>query len=587
MAADRAIGIDLGTTHTVVAVATPEGHTEILRTKEGETLIPSVVLLADDRTIVGREAQLRGRLHPERMAACAKQQLGQAFYDQRIGGERFPPEAIEACILQAVQREWFADQRGKCGAVIAVPAYFNEAQRHAVATAAEMSGLALLDLVNEPVAAALAFAEHTPTLSGELPLPPTVTGHRLEPQPHFVLVYDLGGYTFEASVLRISPGRVEMIASEHDAHLGGHDWDLRLADFLAEPFIRQQGRDPREAPHDLDQLLQRAAQVKLALGVRGQTSLRLELRGQSEKTSLTREQFEGMTADLVERTVQIAENALRQAQLRWRDLRSVLLVGGATRMPMIRRRLTELAGRPPDDRVSPDEAVARGAALYATAVRQGRGAPALQVTSVSTHSLGIEGSDLRSGRRVNKILIHKGTPLPATATREFVSSANASRTIVFNILEGDDRQPSKCVKIGRVMIGDLPTDVAEQWPVEVTYSYSASGRLTVDARVRYTDRQVHLETARPGGVSQFHISRWKEAISQGGLAAFRQVRAWERAADAAPPLVLAGVELASAAEPEPAGGLLSFLQRAMPFVFRRNAETAQSPKTPVPQEQAS
>ena len=168
----------------------------------------------------------------------------------------------------------------------------------------------------------------------------------------------------------MSPGRVEMLATAHDSHLGGHNWDLRLADFLAEPFIRQQARDPRVEPQHLEQLLQRAVQVKLALGTRGHTSLRLDLGGQSEQIAVTPEQFEGMTADLVERTVQICESALSQAELKWPALRSVLLVGGATRMPMIRNRLAELAGKPPDNRVSPDEAVARGAALYAAALRE-------------------------------------------------------------------------------------------------------------------------------------------------------------------------------------------------------------------------
>lgn len=567
MASARAVGIDLGTTHTIVAVANPAGHSEVLRTREGETLIPSVVLLADERSIVGREAQLRGRVHPDRLAACAKLQIGQRFYDQRIDGELIPPEAIEACILQAVKREWFPNENGKCGVVIAVPAHFNEPQRQAMATAAEMSGLPLLDLVNEPVAAALAFAEHTAVLT-----PAVLATSAAGAEPHFVLVYDLGGYTFEATILRISPGHVEMIACEHDSHLGGHDWDLRLADALAEPFIRQEGGDPREQPQLLDLLLQRAIQVKLALGVRSHTSLRLACGGQSEKIVVTREQFEGMTADLVERTVQVCESVLRQAQLAWSDLRNVLLVGGATRMPMIRRRLAESTGRAPDDHVNPDEAVARGAAIYAAGLRHGRGGPpTLQVTSVSTHSLGIEGSDQRTGQRVNKILIHKGTPLPATATREFVSNSNSAHMIVFNILEGEDRHPSKCVALGRVMLRDLPPDLSEQWPVEVTYTYSASGRLTVDARVRYTDRQVHLETARPGGVSQFHIARWKQVITaQAGLAEFRQVRAWERAADAAPPLVVAGMDLPREdPQSNESSGLLSFLQRAMPYVFRR------------------
>ncbi len=562
-ASPAAVGIDLGTTHTVVAVTNPVGHTEVLRTKEGESLIPSVVLLGEDRVVVGREAQLRGRAHPERLAACVKRQIGQTFYDQRIGGEAFSPEVLQACLLQAVQREWFRESASRCGVVIAVPAHFTESQRHATALAAEISGLALLDLVNEPIAAALAFTEHTPSLAL-----PTSDG-----QPHAVLVYDLGGYTFEASILWIGPGHVSLIATDHDSFLGGHDWDLRLADYLAEPFIRHTGVDPRVDAALLEQFVQRAGQAKLALGVREHTSLALTCRGHTEKLRITRQQFAGMASDLVERTLKICDGLIVKAGLKWSDLERVLLVGGATRMPMIREELAKCSGRLPDDRVCADEAVARGAALYAARVRSGQaGPPPLRISSVSTHSLGIEGTDQNSGARVNKVLIPKGTPLPASATREFLGKSVSGQVMTFNVLEGEHSHPSKCVTIGRVILKDLPADVADQWPVEVKYEYSAAGRLTVDARVRYTDRRVHLETARPGGVSQAHVTRWKQVVmAQAGLAAFRQVRAWERAADAPPPLVVAGIEPPQTpADDAPSGSVRSFLERMLPFVFRRS-----------------
>ena len=557
-----AVGIDLGTTHTVVAAVNAAGHAEVLRTKEGESLIPSVVLLGDDRVVVGREAQLRGRAHPERLAACVKRQIGQTFYDQRIGGESFSPDVLQACLLQAVQREWFRESARKCGVVIAVPAHFNESQRHATAMAAEISGLALLDLLNEPIAAALAFAEHTAEL----------TSVSCESQPHAVLVYDLGGYTFEASILWIGPGQVSLIASDHDSFLGGHDWDLRLADYLAEPFIRHSGVDPRTDPALLEPFVQRAIQVKLALGVRDHTSLALTCRGHTEKLRITRQEFEGMASDLVARTLKICDGVVEKAGLKWSDVQNILLVGGATRMPMVRQALAKRSGRLPDDRVCADEAVARGAALYAARIKSGQaGPPPLRISSVSTHSLGIEGADQNTGARVNKVLIPKGTPLPAAATREFMGKSLSGQVMAFNVLEGEHSHPSKCVTIGRVILKDLPPDIADQWPVEVKYEYSAAGRLTVDARVRYTDRSVHLETARPGGVSQAHVARWKEVVTaQAGLAAFRQVRAWERAADAPPPLVLAGVEPPQPkAEESQAGGVQSFLERMLPFVFGR------------------
>jgi len=565
-------GIDLGTTNTIVAAVNSAGHSEVLRTREGDSLIPSVVLLSDDRVIVGREALLRGRAHPDRLAACVKQQLGQPYYSQRLGGDLFPPEVLEACILQSVKQQWFAENE-TYDTAIAVPAHFNETQRHAVIMAAGMAGINLIDLVPEPIAATLAFTEHAPELDAILP--------PLADPTQLVLVYDLGGYTFDASVVRLRPGKVELLATVRDSHLGGHDWDLRLADFLVEPFIRKNGLDPRNDPAQLDLLLQRAANIKHNLGIRSHSTQNLSLAGQVEQRTVTREEFQRFTADLVDRTITHCEKVLYDAQIKWSDLRRVLLVGGASRMPIIKRRLTKLADRSPDDHVSPDEAVARGAALYAAALRQGRAAPPpLQLLSISTHSLGIEGTDQSSGKRINKVLIPKGTPLPETVTREFVSGNKPGQSIVFKVMEGEDGDPARCVTIGRVVIGDLPPDLSDQWPIDVTFSFSVSGRLTVDARIRYTERHVQLVTVRLGGVSQFRVARWKEALaSQGGLAALRQALAWERAA---PPIALAGAEqLEPQPQPPETNTVLDFLKRLMPFVFRQSGveEPTPSPAT--------
>lgn len=547
----RPIGVDLGTTNTVAAAVNASGHTEVLRTREGESQIPSVVLFADERTVVGREAQLRGRAHPDRLAACAKRWLGRSVFDQQIGGEFLSPEVIAACILEQAKREWIGPDDRQSRVVIAVPAHFNETQRHATAMAAEMAGLHLLDLVNEPIAAALAFAEDAPLFS-------IADAHS---GPRAILVFDLGGYTFEATLLSVRPGEMTMVATDHDSFLGGHDWDLRLADLLAEPFIRSRGVDPRESPLELDRLTQRSVQIKHALGVRSHAAVRLAFGGESDIIRITRGQFENATADLVERSGVLCDRLLQRAGLNWARVSQVLLVGGATRMPMIRRMLARRLGRDPDDRVCPEEAVARGAAIYAARALRGSGPlPALRITSTSTHSLGIEGVNPETGQRVNKVLIPKGTPLPVQITREFFAKSDSQRTIVFNVLEGENSHPSGCAKIGVVILRNLPPDVSNEWPIEVTYEYSQSGRLSVDARVRYTDCCVHLETVRPAGVSQTHVAQWKEVVTAlAGLPAYRRVRAWERAADHAGPPVVAGW-------PEPVG-VQAFLHRMMPFVF--------------------
>jgi molecular chaperone DnaK len=255
----------------------------------------------------------------------------------------------------------------------------------------------------------------------------------------------------------------------------------------------------------------------------------------------------------------------------WSDVSRVLLVGGATRMPMIRRMLHEQSGRMPDQRVSSDEAVSRGAAIYAAHLLDQSGRTGtlqrMKINNISTHSLGIEGIDPRSGKKINRVLIPRGTPLPAKVTKEFVTVANAQRSISITVLEGDSPRPQHCVAIGRAVLRELPAEITTQWPIEVTCEYGSSGRLRVDARVRYTDRTVHLELSRPCGVSQVHLERWKAAVGAGaGFSAFQELAQRERQDDAPPPIAVAVSPSQPAA---PAGdGMMAFLHRHMPFVFR-------------------
>jgi molecular chaperone DnaK len=287
---------------------------------------------------------------------------------------------------------------------------------------------------------------------------------------------------------------------------------------------------------------------------------------------VSRTEFERLTADLLEKTCRRAEQVLTRAGLDWSDVSRVLLVGGATRMPMVSKLLQQRSGRVPDQHVSPDEAVCRGAAIYAGHLLGLRGRSGIehpvQVANISTHSLGIQGINPKSGQKINRVLIPRGTPLPARVTKEFVTKASAQRSISITVLEGDSAQPNRCVAIGRAVLRELPADLATEWPVEVTCEYSPSGRLTVDARIRYTDRTVHLELLRPCGVSQTHLDHWKAAVgSAAGFSVFEDLSRRERQAEAPPPIALA-VSPPLEEEEASEGRLLSFLQRYMPFAFR-------------------
>lgn len=564
MAPTRTVGIDLGTTHSVVARVNEVGHTEIVPDREGHLLVPSAVLFDDTRTIVGEEARLRGKLHPERLAACIKRDMGAPFYSQTIGGERLPPEVIQACILNKLRQNVLSSAGEECSAVIAVPAYFNDAQRRATAEAGVMAGFQVMDILNEPAAAALAYGEQTRYL-----FPDDCLG-----RGHYLLVYDLGGFTFQATLLEIDAGIIKTIATEYDKHLGGHDWDMRLVDYFAEQIIRQQGADPREDPGSLDDLLYRAVTAKLALGLRLLTTVTLGGGNRPCNIRLTRDDFLRLTSDLLERTAAVTERLLDRAGIRWADVPSVLLVGGATQMPAVGELILARTGREPLKTVNAAEAVARGTAIYAANLlgaseSLGR-RPTFKITNVSTYSLGIEGVDPKTKHKVNKILIPRGTQLPVVVKKDFVTKSSAQQTITIVVLEGEDPDPSKCTIVGRAVLRGLPVDLAAQWPVEVTYAYSANGRLTIDARVRYTDRSAHLEMHRFDGMSEENLLRWKTVIAQeSGFAAYRAVLEHAKHVRSSQPIAISAGETSDQQHSE--NGILSFLKRYMPFAFHRKS----------------
>jgi molecular chaperone DnaK len=561
----RAVGIDLGTANSIMACVNADAHSEMIGNRDGKLHTASVVLFDDQRTIVGAEARLRSRNQPYRLAACAKQDLGKRFYSQAIGGTYLPPEVIQACILRQLNDDVSLQLGPDFAVVIGVPAYFNDLQRRATAEAAEMAGLRLLDVLNEPVAAALAFSEYSPQHS--LGSRPAASGH--------VLVYDLGGYSFEATLLRCEGESFATLATDRDNNLGGNDWDLKLADYLAEQFQAQHQIDLRAEPAGLELLFTFASRAKLALGLRPTTTVMVPRNGVPRTVVVTRSELERISSTLLEQTRMHTERLLSNAGLSWSDVSRILLVGGATRMPMVRSMLHRQSGLMPDQRVSPDEAVCRGAALYASRLlnQRGRnGSPmGVRVGNISTHSLGIEGVELKSGKKMNKVLIPRGTPLPARVTKEFVTKANAQQSISITILEGDSSQPEHCVAIGRAVLRDLPAEMTTQWPVEVTCEYGVNGRLTLEARIRYTDRMVHLEVLRPCGVSQIHLDRWKTAVCQrAGFSAFQDLARRERQEESPPPIAMA----VSPPEEHAHEGhrVLSLLHRYLPFVFRRSEQ---------------
>ena len=518
MAREKPIGIDLGTTFSSVAWVDESGHSAMLTNAEGDLLTPSVVLFGDTEVMVGKEARRGAAVHPDWVAQWVKRDMGLPAYSRPIRGKYLPPEVIQACILRKLKADVVAALGPEARVVITVPAYFDEPRRKATADAGEMAGLRVLDIVNEPTAAALAFGEVLGYLSP--------TGGAKEELT--VLVYDLGGGTFDATLLRLAPGEIRAIATDGDVQLGGYDWDLRLVDYAAEAFRKSHQLDPRKDPVGMNRLLDAAIEAKHTLSVRNRASIRLEHHGRSGEVQVTREQFDELTADLLERTAYTTRQLLAAAGWQWQDVARVLLVGGSTRMPMVSEMLRRVTGMSPDRTVNPDEAVARGAALYAgyLLAKQGRaGSQAtFEVTNVNAHSLGVEGIDRQTLRKTNVVLIPRNTPLPAAFTERFITKSEDQRSIVVQVLEGESSLPGECTAIGRTVIRSLPSGLPQGWPVEVTFEYGANGRLSVRAAVPGTQQAASLELQHTVGLSREKVDRWKDPVaSAAGFDAFESM----------------------------------------------------------------
>jgi molecular chaperone DnaK len=505
MLTEDTLGIDLGTTNSAVAWIDEKGHSVMIRSTEGEMLTPSVVLFDDNETIVGKSARAASTVHPDQVAQWVKRDMGLKVYHQPIRGEFFPPEVIQACILRKLKDDIVAELDTPGHSVITVPAYFDEPRRKSTADAGEMAGLTVLDIVNEPTAAALAFGERLGYLSNSGALAEEMT----------VLVYDLGGGTFDVTLLHMAPGNIQTLATDGDVQLGGHDWDLRLVDFVAEQFVRSGGTDPRQDPAGFSRLYAAVEEAKHTLSARSRARVRLDHQGHSHSLAITRSQFADMTADLLERTTYTTRQVLTDGGVSWGDVSRILLVGGSTRMPMVPEKLEQMSGIRPDRTVNPDEAVARGAAIYARFLMNKRAGrqTGFEVSNVNSHSLGIEGIDSETMRKTNVMLIPRNTPLPATFTDRFTTKRAGQQSIVVQVLEGESSEPEDCTRIGRTVVRGLPTNLPQGTLIDVTFEYQTNGRLEVQTRIPGTEKVSKLTLERNSGLSDARIADWRGSVS--------------------------------------------------------------------------
>ncbi len=504
------VGIDLGTTFSAVAHVNADGATEMIPNDTGGVLTPSVVLFEDDAIHVGATA-LKARLtSPDRIAENVKRDIGQPHYRDLILGQQYPPEVIQSCILQKLRDDIVRTTGTAFQVVVTVPAYFDEARRKVTADAAAMSGLPVLDILNEPTAAALAFGERLGYLDAEGKAKETL---------HLV-VYDLGGGTFDVTVIELSVGQVRTLATDGDYELGGVLWDERLAQHAKEEFARRWPDAPPLTDEASRRLMAEAHVAKHQLSTTPLAALRISHAGHELTLGVRREEFENMTLDLVERTLFTTNQALKAANVLWSNVDRLLLVGGSTRMPMIHAALKGISGITPDVAVHPDEAVARGAAIFARNLMLKQGlltdAPKLKIIDVSSHGLGIEGINMSTRRAENITLIPRNTPLPHRITRTFVTKAHNQRSIKVELLEGESTLPSQCSRLAVAAIRHLPPNLPEGTPIEVTYTLQANGRLDVKAEVAGVGDAARLELERVRGLDEQKVNAWKTVLQRHG-----------------------------------------------------------------------
>jgi molecular chaperone DnaK (HSP70)/uncharacterized protein YegL len=477
------VGIDLGTTFSVVAHINQDGKPETIRDEYGNVIIPSVVYLGPGGPIVGEEAKEKQSLGEEQVASFFKRNMGDPHFELVFHDKSYTPIDLSALVLQKLKQ--IAESRlGDIvtHAVITVPAYFNNMQREATINAGQLAGLQVLSIISEPTAAALAF--------GMRPTKGTQT----------VLVYDLGGGTFDVSVVQISATEQRVIGTGGDHNLGGKDWDDRIFNYLASKFQDEFGIEL--VGDDYNALLVKAENTKKSLSSRTSMEVRVQASGHTGAYTLTREQFESLTSDLMERTQRLTEQTLEEINLPWRQVDNVLLVGGSARMPMVKNYVERMSGKPPVTTVNPDEAVALGAAIQAALDMEGLHlqkpiyalAGRKKSVDVMSHSLGMIAVNEDGSKYINSIIIRKNQPIPSTETRPYtlrISHRRENKLDVF-MTQGESVNPTDCAYLGKYVFSNIPHISDKNAVLDISYSYDKNGVVKVSAIERSTRQPLTL-----------------------------------------------------------------------------------------------
>src|SRR5215470_10127895 len=505
----KVIGIDLGTTNSCVAVM--EGKTaRVIENSEGRNTTPSIVAFTDDgERLVGQPAKRQAVTNPERTFFAVKRLIGRRYDDPMVEKDKklvpykimrasngdawveadsksYSPSQISAFVLQKMKETAEAHLGQKVEqAVITVPAYFNDAQRQATKDAGKIAGLEVLRIINEPTAAALAYGLD-------------------KKQAGVIAVYDLGGGTFDISVLEIGDGVFEVKATNGDTFLGGEDFDIRLVDYFANEFKREQGIDLRKDRLALQRLKEAAEKAKIELSSAVQTEINLpfitaDASGPKHLTmKLTRGKLEALVDDLIQRTLPPLKACLKDAGVAPADIAEVVLVGGMTRMPKVQQIVKEFFGKEPHKGVNPDEVVAIGAAIQA-GILAGEVKDVL-LLDVTPLSLGVE----TLGGVMTK-LIERNTTIPTKKTEVFSTAADSQPSVEVHVLQGEREMAQGNRTLGRFHLVGIPPAPRGVPQIEVTFDIDANGILNVSAKDNATGKSQNITVTSTSGLSKGEV----------------------------------------------------------------------------------
>ncbi|MGI6400775.1 MAG: Hsp70 family protein [Thermoguttaceae bacterium] len=506
------VGIDLGTTFSTLAIVNEKGEPTPIPNEDDDIETASIILLAESRhVIVGPNRSRAAMEDPANVIERIKRQMGSVGYNRSFDGHEITPEFVSSLILRKLKQ----DSENKIGpianAVITVPYYFNDTRRKSTQDAGRIAGLNVVSIINEPTAAALTYAWHR----GELGRTEAVKTRR-------ILIYDLGGGTFDSTVVEYSGNNFHVISTDGDVKLGGVDWNDRLADYVCEKFLEKHGVNLHQFPKTMQILRNDCDVAKIQLTTRDKTSISCRHEGLSVTVPMTREKFEELTFDLLQRTADTTEYVIRAAKMDFSDLDAVVLIGGSTLMPQVSVMLEKLTGLEPyrSPQLDPHTAVARGAAIHAAILeaqynestrlneRVRKLLENVREEDVNSHALGTVATDPKTKKIVNSIMIPRNTTLPFSLSRTFQTNKEGQKRITINVIEGDAPDPTACSFLGKCRITGLPDNLPKGTPVEVTYAFDKLGRVSVAAREKFTNKEAKINIERRGVLTEEEVEKF-------------------------------------------------------------------------------